>query len=90
VILKKKPLEKADFDFLIFFQNLVHDKKGCDTMGERIGRIGRIETDFFGMRVLGIRQKIKEIRSYPPDPPNPFSHCITVSQTYIFFPRIAS
>jgi hypothetical protein len=26
----------------------VHDKKGCDTMGERIGRIGRIETDFFG------------------------------------------
>jgi hypothetical protein len=25
---------------------LVHDKKECDTMGERIGRIGRIETDF--------------------------------------------
>jgi hypothetical protein len=24
----------------------VHDKKGCDTMGERIGRIGRIQTDF--------------------------------------------
>jgi hypothetical protein len=26
---------------------LVGDKKGCDTMGERIGRIGRIRTDFF-------------------------------------------
>jgi hypothetical protein len=24
----------------------VHDKKGCDTMGERIGRIRRIQTDF--------------------------------------------
>jgi hypothetical protein len=47
---------------------------GCDTMGERIGRI---RTDFLVVRVLGIREKIKKIRINPPDPPNPFSHCIT-------------
>jgi hypothetical protein len=29
-------------------------------MGERMGRIGRIETDFFGVRVFGIREKIKK------------------------------
>jgi hypothetical protein len=46
-------------------------------MEERIGRIGRIRTDFFWVRLLGIRQKIKKIRSYPPDPPNPFFHRIT-------------
>jgi hypothetical protein len=48
-----------------------------DTMGERIGRIGRIQTDFFLVRMLGIRKKSKKIRSDLPDPPNPFSHCIT-------------
>jgi hypothetical protein len=48
-----------------------------DTMGERIRRIGRIDTDFSGVRVLGIREKSKKIRINPPDPPNPFSHRIT-------------
>jgi hypothetical protein len=43
-------------------------------MGERIGRI---RTDFFGVRALEIRQKSKKIRFNPPDPPNPFSHRIT-------------
>jgi hypothetical protein len=47
-------------------------------MGERIGRIGRMETDFFWVRVLGIRVKEKKIRLYPPDPPHPFSHRITL------------
>jgi hypothetical protein len=32
---------------------LVHNKKGCDTMGERMGRI---DTDFFGF-ILKIRAK---------------------------------
>jgi hypothetical protein len=36
-------------------------------MGKRIGRIGRIETDFFGVRVLEIREKIKKIRFHSPE-----------------------
>jgi hypothetical protein len=28
-----------------------------DTMGERIGRIGRIETDFFGFKCTNFKQK---------------------------------
>jgi hypothetical protein len=57
---------------------LVHDKKGCDTMGERIGRIGRIETDFFLIfsRIPSTCTHEK-IRFNPPNPPNPFSHRIT-------------
>jgi hypothetical protein len=35
------------YNELIINSLSVHDKKGCDTMGERMGRIGRIETDFF-------------------------------------------
>jgi hypothetical protein len=51
-------------------------------MGERIGRIGQMETDFSLMRMLEIREKSKkEIRFHPPDPPNPFSHL------YHFFPK---
>jgi hypothetical protein len=46
-------------------------------MGERIGRIGRIDTDFFFARMLEIRKKSKKICVNPPDPPNPFSHRIT-------------
>jgi hypothetical protein len=38
-------------------KNLVHDKKGCDTMGERIGRIGRIQTDFFWYQCTNFKQK---------------------------------
>jgi hypothetical protein len=49
----------------------------CDTMGERIGRIGQIETDFFCKFGSISKQKNKKIRLYPPDPLNPFSHCIT-------------
>jgi hypothetical protein len=52
-----------------------------DTMGERIGRIGRIDTDFYGARMLGIREKSKKIRVNPPDPPNPFSHRIIIFQS---------
>jgi hypothetical protein len=48
-----------------------------DTMGERIGRIGRIDTDFLGrVRLESVKSK-KKIRVNPPDPPHPFSHCIT-------------
>jgi hypothetical protein len=46
-------------------------------MGERIGRIGRIDTDFLGVHVLEIREKSKKIRFNLPNPPNPFSHRIT-------------
>jgi hypothetical protein len=47
-------------------------------MEERIGRIGRIETDFLFF-LLGYRTEIaKKIGSNPPDPPNPFSHCIGI------------
>jgi hypothetical protein len=47
-------------------------------MGERMGRIGQIETDFFLIfsRIPNTRTNEK-IRSDPPDPPNPFSHRIT-------------
>jgi hypothetical protein len=56
-------------------------------MGERIGRTGRIDTDFFRVMCLEIREKSKKkIRANPPDPPNPFSHRITiVSQVLRFF-----
>jgi hypothetical protein len=51
-------------------------------MGERIGRIGRIKTDFFQYFILNRseNQKIilKKIRFNPPDPLNPFSHSITI------------
>jgi hypothetical protein len=40
--------------------------KGCYTMGERMGRIGRIETDFFWARVLAIREKSKKSASIRP------------------------
>jgi hypothetical protein len=42
-----------------------------------LGGSGRYERIFSLVRVLGIREKSKKIRSYLPDPPNPFSHCIT-------------
>jgi hypothetical protein len=66
--------------------------KKSDTMGERMGRIGRIRTDFF----LSFRRNLlvafgvsygmtKKIRSYPPDPPNPFSHRISIFPNSAFF-----
>jgi hypothetical protein len=49
-------------------------------MGERIGRIGRIQTDFLNPNAQISSKKSKEIRVNPPNPPNPFSHRITISQ----------
>jgi hypothetical protein len=49
-----------------------------DTMEERIERIGRIRTDFFQPMPEFQAKNQKKIRSYPPDPPNPFFHCITL------------
>jgi hypothetical protein len=43
-------------------------------MGERIGRI---ETDFWELYSQNPSKKTRKIRLNPPDPPNPFSHCIT-------------
>jgi hypothetical protein len=43
----------------------VQDKKGCDTMGERMGRIGRIETDFFLIFHGFQTYAPQKIRSYP-------------------------
>jgi hypothetical protein len=56
------------------------EKRG--TMGERIGRIGQIETDFFvGACAWNPRKDsygmTRKIRSDLPNPLNPFSHCIT-------------
>ncbi len=34
---------------------------GCDRMGERMGRIGQIDTDFLRQRLI-FKQKIKKIR----------------------------
>jgi hypothetical protein len=48
-------------------------------MGERIGRIGQIETDFLDPNARISSKKSKKIRSDPPDPPNPFSHRITLT-----------
>jgi hypothetical protein len=57
--------------------NIHNGKEYWDTIGERIGRIGRMETDFWGVRVLEFREKSKKKSVvHPPDPPNPFSHCI--------------
>jgi hypothetical protein len=58
-------------------------------MGERIGRIGQIETDFFQNFILNLSQNpkiiLKKICFNPPNPPNPFSHRITnVSQVLHF------
>jgi hypothetical protein len=47
--------------------------KGCDTMEERIGRIGRIDTDFLDPFQFNIQAKNKKIRI---NPPNPFFHRI--------------
>jgi hypothetical protein len=50
----------------------------CDTMGERIGRIWQIRTDF-GDALHGFQaKKAKKIRFNLPNPPNPFFHCITL------------
>jgi hypothetical protein len=46
-------------------------------MGERIGRIGRIYTDFSLEQMFKIGAKSQKIRLNLPNPPNPFSHCIT-------------
>jgi hypothetical protein len=49
-------------------------------MGERMGRIGQIDTDFFLLKSSDFKQKIKKIRINLPDPPHPFSHCISIFQ----------
>jgi hypothetical protein len=49
-------------------------------MGERIGRIGRIRTDFFWIQLYGFQANKKKIRSDLPNPPNPFSHRISIFQ----------
>jgi hypothetical protein len=46
-------------------------------MGERIGRIGQIETDFSDPNARISSKKSKKIRS---DPPDPFSHRISIFQ----------
>jgi hypothetical protein len=51
----------------------------CDTMGERMERIGRIRTDFFDLPILKYKQNKKKIRSNLPNPPHPFSHRITTT-----------
>jgi hypothetical protein len=51
-----------------------------DTMEERIGRIEQIQTDFFTQMHEFQAKKSKKIRFNPPDPPNPFSHCIGIFQ----------
>jgi hypothetical protein len=51
-----------------------------DTMGERIGRIGRIQTDFGDLNARISSKKSKKIRFNLPDPPNPFSHRIGIFQ----------
>jgi hypothetical protein len=55
--------------------------ENADTMGERIGRIGRIYTDFLGTNARILSKKVKKIRFNLPNPPNPFSHCITFFQS---------
>jgi hypothetical protein len=52
-------------------------QKRCDTMGERIGRIGQIGTDFFDFPRIPSKRTTEKIRFNLPNPPNPFSHCIT-------------
>jgi hypothetical protein len=60
------------------FIPILHARWFWDTMGERIGRI---ETNF-SCHSVGIFSRIpstrttEKIRFNPPDPPNPFSHCI--------------
>ncbi len=43
-------------------------------MGERMGRMGRIRTDFFSKSMNFEQKNPKKIRSNPPNPPHPFSH----------------
>jgi hypothetical protein len=64
----------------------------CDTMGERMGRIGQIQTDFSchsACHSEGILKRTKDsfgmtcgmtrkIRLNLLNPPYPFSHCITI------------
>jgi hypothetical protein len=57
-----------------------------DTMGERIGQIGRIDTDFLGRVRLESVKNQKKIRVNPPNPPNPFSHSISIFQNRNYAP----
>jgi hypothetical protein len=50
-----------------------------------LGGSGGSKRIFSVVRVLGIREKIKKIRFNPPDPPNPFSHCIGIPKKWINF-----
>jgi hypothetical protein len=50
-------------------------------MGERIRRIGRIQTDFLGCVRLKSVNNPQKIRLDPPNPPNPFSHRISTFQS---------
>jgi hypothetical protein len=56
-------------------------------MGERMGRIGRIGTDFFLIFCLKTVHCDEKIRANPPNPPHPFSHSIAFYQSlkrYLF------
>jgi hypothetical protein len=58
-----------------------------DTMGERIRRIGRIDTDFLFF-FTDFKQMLKiKIRINPLNPPNPFSHSITIRITTFRNPK---
>jgi hypothetical protein len=46
-------------------------------MGKRMGRIRRIQTDFFEL-LFKNQEKTKKIRVNLPNPPNPFSHRIAI------------
>jgi hypothetical protein len=54
--------------------------ENADTMGERIRRIGQIETDFLLTMHEFQAKKSKKIRFNLPNPPNPFSHRIGIFQ----------
>jgi hypothetical protein len=72
-----------DYQFItkaIIHHSSVSHLENRDTIGERIGRIGQIETDFLDPNARISSKKSKKIRSDPPDPPNPFSHCISIFQ----------
>jgi hypothetical protein len=66
---------------------------GCDTMGDVIqwenglSGSGGSERIFWDFILKNQAKKARKIRLNPPDPPNPFSHCITtfLSCTEIFF-----
>jgi hypothetical protein len=66
---------------MINFGSAISALEKSDTMGEQIGRIGQIETDFLNPNARILSKKIKKIGFNPPNPLNPFSHCIAFFQS---------